>query len=153
MARFDLTNEEWALIEPLLPPERPGKPGCPYRSHRQVLNGIFWILRTGAPWRDVPERYGPWTTAYDRFRRWSHRGLWQRVLDALEAQARKRDQIDFEFAAVDGTVVRAHKAAAGAKKRAQRPRKAANDKGSDKVEVVSRPRSMCCAKGPASRSR
>ena len=116
MARYDLTDEEFALLNPLLPPERPGKPGCPYRSHRQVLNGMFWILRTGAPWRDLPSRYGPWNTVYDRFRRWKKKGLWQQILDALEAQARHMDQIDFTFGALDGSVIRAHKAAAGAKK-------------------------------------
>ncbi len=116
MARYELTDEEFELLLPLLPAERPNKPGHPYRSHRQVLNGMFWILRTGAPWRDLPPRYGPWNTVYDRFRRWKKQGLWQQILDALEAQARQMDQIDFTFGALDGSVVRAHKAAAGAKK-------------------------------------
>jgi len=116
MSRYDLTDEEFELLLPLLPVERPNKPGHPYRSHRQVLNGMFWILRTGAPWRDLPTRYGPWNTVYDRFRRWKKQGLWQQILDALEAQARQMDQIDFTFGALDGSVVRAHKAAAGAKK-------------------------------------
>ena len=135
MTRYDLTDEEFAILKPLLPPERPSKPGCPYRSHRQVLNGIFWILRTGAPWCDLPSRYGPWSTVSDRYRRWRKQGLWdqtclcdapacrangagrrRQVLDALEAQARQMNQIDFTFGAIDGSVVRAHKAAAGAKK-------------------------------------
>ena len=81
-----------------------------------MLNGIFWILRTGAPWRDLPSRYGPWSTVPDRYRRWRNSRLWDQMLDALEAQARKMDQIDFTFGAIDGSVVRAHKAAAGAKK-------------------------------------
>ncbi len=59
MARYDLSDEEFALLQPHLPPERSGRRGKPYRSHRDVLNGIFWILRSGAPWRDLPERYGP----------------------------------------------------------------------------------------------
>ena len=122
--RYDLTDEQYALIEPLLPPERTGKPGCPYKFHRQVLNGIVWILRTGAPWRDLPERYGRWKTVYDRFRRWRDSGLWQRILDALLARARKLDRFDFDFGALDGTVVRAHKSAAGAEKGAVRPKKA-----------------------------
>ena len=89
MARYDLTDEEWAALQPLLPPERSGKAGNPYRSHRDVLNGIFWILRSGAPWRDLPERYGPWTTVYDRFRRWRNGGLFQKMLNNLEARARR----------------------------------------------------------------
>jgi len=124
MSRYELTDEEFALLEPLLPPERSGEVGNPYRSHRQVLNGIFWILRTGAPWRDLPECYGPWKTAYDRFRRWSKAGLFQRILDALEAQARRAGRIDFDFSAVDGSTVRAHKSAAGARKKGRQPRKA-----------------------------
>lgn len=126
--RYDLTDAQYALIQPLLPPERTGKAGCPYKSHRQVLNGIVWILRTGAPWRDLPERYGRWKTVYDRFRRWRDSGLWQRILDALLATARKVGRLDFDFGALDGTVVRAHKSAAGAEKGAVRPRKAEKGK-------------------------
>ena len=117
VARLDLTDEEYGLIAPLLPPERSGKPGCPYKPHRPVLNGILWVLRTGAPWRDLPKRYGPVSTVHDRFRRWGNDGTWQRVLDALQARARKMGRIDFEFGAMDGSVVRAHKSAAGAQKR------------------------------------
>ena len=117
MARYDLADEEFELLKLLLPDERPCKPGCPYRSHRQVVNGMFWILRTGAPWRDLPRRYGPWTTVYDRFRRWRKQGRWHQMLCALEAKARKMDRIDFSFGAIDGSTVRAHKAAAGAKKK------------------------------------
>ena len=124
MSRYELTDEEFALLEPFLPPERSGKAGNPYKSHRQVLNGIFWILRSGAPWRDLPERYGAWKTVYDRFLRWSHEGLFQRILDALQAQARKTDKIGFDFSSVDGSTVRAHKSAAGAEKKGLRRRKA-----------------------------
>jgi transposase len=129
MARYDLTDEEFALLLPLLPPERSGKPGKPYGPHRVVLNGIFWILRSGAAWRDLPERYAPWSTVYDRFRQWKKSGLFQRILDALEAQARKAEEIDFEFGAVDGSTVRAHKSAAGAEKKGLHPKKAAKNKG------------------------
>jgi transposase len=128
MSRYDLTDEEWVVLEPLLPCERSGRAGNPYRCHRQVMNGIFWILRSGAPWRDLPERYGPWTTVYDRFRRWSQSGQFQKMLDALEAQARRAARIDFEFAAVDGSTVRAHKSAAGARKKGLQPSKAATHK-------------------------
>ena len=126
--RKELTDDEFALIAPLLPPERSGKRGHPYQSHRQVLNGVFWVLRSGAPWRDVPERYGPWTTVYDRFRRWRDDGTWQRIVNALQARARKLGRVDFAFSALDGSVVRAHKHAAGAQKGAERPKKANNGK-------------------------
>jgi transposase len=68
--RFDLTDQEYVILEAFLPPERSGQTGRPFRSHRQVINGILWIHRSGAPWRDLPDHYGPWTTVYDRFRRW-----------------------------------------------------------------------------------
>jgi len=93
-----------------------------------VLNGIFWVLRSGAPWRDLPERYGPWKTVYDRFRRWSHGQVFQKILDLLEAQARRAERIDFEFSAADGSVVRAHRCAAGAQKRGTQPKKASKNK-------------------------
>ena len=74
--RYDLTDFEWSVIEPLLPMDRRGpKP----KNNRQVLNGIFWVLRAGAPWRDMPERYGPYTTAYNRFNRWRKAGIWDRL--------------------------------------------------------------------------
>ncbi len=115
-------------MQPLLPPERSGRKGRPYRSHREVLNGIVWILRTGAPWRDLPERYGPWKTVYDRFRRWCKMGLFHKILDALEAEARRAERIDFEFSAVDGSNVRAHRCAAGALKKGAQPSKASKNR-------------------------
>ena len=86
--RYDLTDFEWSVIEPLLPRKRRGvKP----KKNRRVLNGIFWVLRTGAPWRDMPERYGPYTTAYNRFNRWRKAGIWDRLMDAIvKAQRRQR---------------------------------------------------------------
>ena len=128
MSRSELTDEQFALIEPLLPPERPGKAGRPYLPHRVVLESILWIHRTGSPWRDLPERYCKWSTAHERFRRWRQDGLFQKILNALEAQARKAGHIDFEFSAVDGSTVRAHKSAAGARKKGLHPRKAAKNK-------------------------
>ncbi len=128
MARHDLSEAEFAVLAPLLPPERSGRKGKPWRSHCDVLNGIFWILGTGAPWRDLPERYGPWKTVYDRFRRWSKSGLFQKILDTLEAQARRAERIDFEFSAVDGSNVRAHRCAAGALKGGSRPSKTSKNR-------------------------
>jgi transposase len=128
MTRYDLTDEEFALLEPFLPPERSGKAGKPFRSHREILDGIFWVLSSGAAWRDLPERYGPWSTVYDRFRHWRNCDFFQKALDALEARARRAGRIDFEFSAVDGTSIRAHKSAAGAQKKGPRPRKAEKNK-------------------------
>ena len=76
MGRFDLSDEEWVVIEPLLP--RDGR-GPKRKDDRKVLNGIFYILRTGAPWRDPPERYGPYTTFYNRYNRWGERGVWKDI--------------------------------------------------------------------------
>ena len=81
-----------------------------------LRDGIFWVLHTGAPWRDLPERYGPWSTVYDRFRRWRIDGTWQQIVDALQSEGRRLGRIDFDFAAMDGSVVRAHKSASGAEK-------------------------------------
>lgn len=142
MTRYELTDPEWAVLQPLLPPERSGKAGHPYRSHRVVLNGIFWILRSGAAWRDLPERYGPWSTAHDRFRRWSNDGRFDRILNGLEARARRAERIDFEFSAVDGSTVRAHKSAAGARKKGLRRAKVCENRPWDEVAAGSRRNSM-----------
>jgi len=107
MARFDLTDEEWAVIGPLLPKRGRG----PHRKDdRKVLNGIFYILRTGAPWRDLPDRYGPRTTVYNRYVRWGERGVWQRIFEALAQEC--EDALVF----IDASIVKAHRAAAGSKK-------------------------------------
>ena len=74
MARFDLSDAEWAIIAPLLPGADGKKNGRPRDDDREVLNGIFYVLRTGTPWRDLPERYGPYTTVYNRFNRWAKKG-------------------------------------------------------------------------------
>ena len=80
MSRYDLSEFEWRVIEPLLP----NKPrGVPRVDDRRVLNGIFWVLRSGSPWRDVPQRYGPPATCYNRFRRWTKAGIWDRLMDAI----------------------------------------------------------------------
>lgn len=80
MARFDLSDREWSIVDPLLP----NKPrGVPRTDDRGVLNGIFYVLRTGSPWRGPPERYGPYTTCYNRFDRWAKAGVWRRIFEAL----------------------------------------------------------------------
>jgi transposase len=116
MARGDLSPEEWARLEPLLPPQH-GPRGRPYLEHRTVLNGILWRLRTGAPWRDLPARYGSWQTCYSRFRRWQQQGIWQRLLEQLQRRADQEGDLAWAVVAVDSTTVRAHQHAAGARTR------------------------------------
>jgi transposase len=103
--RFDLTDEEWALLAPLMPTSRKSARS----DDRLIMNAIFYVLRTGMPWRDLPERYGPYTTAYNRFNRWSRRGIWKKIFDKLAAQS--RDSLYL----IDSTIVKAHRAASGAK--------------------------------------
>ena len=79
--RGDLSEAEWRLLEPLLPPER-GRKSRPAFDDRQIVNGILWRIRTGAPWRDLPEKYGKWMTVYQHFRRWSGAGIWEAVAKA-----------------------------------------------------------------------
>jgi transposase len=108
--RYDLTDFEWSVIEPLLPMDRRGpKP----QNNRQVLNGIFWVLRAGAPWRDLPERYGPYTTAYNRFNRWRKAGIWDRLMDAIVKAHNGKVQM------IDSSIVRVHQHASGVKKRVE----------------------------------
>ena len=97
--RYALTDAEWRLIEPVLP----CKPrGVPRVDDRRVLNGIFWVLKSGAPWRDLPERYGPYTTCYNRFVRWRRAGVWDCILAAISHRE------DAEVQMIDSTIVRAH---------------------------------------------
>ena len=121
MNRGDLSNEKWERIEKLLPPQKP-KTGRPALDHRPIVNGILWILRTGAPWRDLPERYGSWSTVSSRFYRWRSQGIWDRVLAELQADGDQQGELDWEIHYVDGSVVRVHQHAAGAKKAARQTR-------------------------------
>jgi transposase len=110
--RHELSDVEWARLEPLLPPRTGGKPR---KDDRLVINGILWKLATGAPWRDLPERYGPWSSVYTRFRRWARAGAWDRMLAAVQRQADAAGKIDWAVNFVDGTEIRAHQHAAGAR--------------------------------------
>ncbi|MGI5254170.1 IS5 family transposase [Actinacidiphila glaucinigra] len=115
MARGDLTDEQWAALEPLLPVrKKAGRPAI--WTRRQLIDGIRFRVRTGIPWRDVPEQYGPWGRVYDLFRRWQRDGTWQRILTQLQARADAKDLITWDLN-VDSTVCRAHQHAAGARKR------------------------------------
>ncbi len=91
--RYELTDEQYECIEHLLP-EVEGR-GCPYNDHREVINGIFWILRSGAPWRDMPERYGNWKTVYDRFRRWAEDGTLESIVRHLQGELDAEGRIDW----------------------------------------------------------
>jgi len=110
--RHELSDAEWALLAPLLPPPRGA--GRPYHEHRTVLNGILFWYHTGIPWRDLPERYGKWQTVYSRLRRWQQRGLWDAILHRLQRELDGLGQIEWTLWCIDGSSVRAHKAAAGA---------------------------------------
>jgi transposase len=90
--RHELTDQAWAEIAPLLPAN--GRPGGQWANHRQVLNGILWKLATGVPWRDLPERYGPWQTCYERFRRWQADGTWQRLLAHAQTRSDAVGEVD-----------------------------------------------------------
>ncbi len=116
MARDILTDEQWERLEPLLPPQKP-KTGRPSRDHRTIVNAILWIDRTGAPWRDLTPEYGPWQSVATRFYRWARAGVWERVLGELQRQADAQGELHWKLHHhVDGSVVRAHQHAAGAKK-------------------------------------
>jgi transposase len=115
MNRGDLTNEQWEQLKVVLPPQKQ-RTGRPALDHRQVMNGILWVLRTGAPWRDLPERYGKWATIYSRFRRWREQGVWDEILSKLQSIKSREPGIDWELHFIDASVVRAHRHAAGAKK-------------------------------------
>jgi transposase len=136
MCRYDLTDFEWRVIEPLLP----NKPrGVPRVDDRRVLNGIFWVLRSGAPWRDLPERYGPRTTCYNRFARWRKASVWDRMMDAITAAH------DGDIQMIDSTSVRGHQQAATAKGRVEIIVSVAPEAGS-------RPRSTSSSTRTGSRS-
>jgi transposase len=113
MNRGELTDEQWERLKPRLPDQKP-RTGRPNLDHRTIVNGILWILRTGAPWRDLPERYGPWQSVATRFYRWRQAGVWERLVSKLQAKADAEGQLDWEIHYVDGTIVRAHQHAAGA---------------------------------------
>jgi len=107
MCRHDLSDEEWAVIEPLLPRDTRGVPRV---DDRRVINGILWRFRTGSPWRDVPERYGPRTTLYNRFVRWRARGIWDQLLSAVS------EAYDGDIVMIDSSCVRVHQHGAAQKR-------------------------------------
>src|SRR3954467_5207656 len=148
--RYELTAAQWARLEPLLPPEKPWT-GRPNDDHRRIVNGILWVLNSGAPWRDVPRRYGPVGTVSSRFYRWRRSGVWHRVLEALQALADAEGRVGWELHFLDSTAVRAHQHAAGARKAGREPAPPGTRRWAARA-AASRPRSMCAARATASRS-
>jgi len=140
LSRGDLSEAEWRILKELLPPER-GRKSRPASDNRPIINGILWRTRTGAPWRDVPEKYGKWMTVYQRFRRWRDAGIWEAVATTL-AQA----MADNSRHSIDSTTVRGHVSAAGAKGGLANRLLAARGAGSPVKFIVS-------AMPPVSRSR
>lgn len=119
MHRHELSDEQWNLIADMFP-SNDKKDGGQWKNHRLVLNGMFWRLHTGAPWRDIPERYGPWQTIYDRFNRYRKEGFFDQILQRLQIHLDEKGNIDWNLFCVDGSNVRASKAAAGAGKKRSR---------------------------------
>ena len=110
-----LTNSQWKRIKPLLPPER-GHHGRPYvDSHRDTLEGILYIARTGCPWRDLPSDFGKWITVYQRFNRWTRAGIFDKVFESVASE------LDLGVVLIDGTFVKVHQHGAGAPKENGRP--------------------------------
>ena len=112
--RYELTDDGWEHIAALLPTQRRGGE---WAEHRTVLNGVFWVLNSGAQWRGLPERYGKWETIYGRYRRCTREGLFSRILARLHVSLDAQGRIDWSVFDVDGSNVRAHRAAAGASKK------------------------------------
>ena len=112
MGRFDLTDFEWSVIEPLLPQD---VRGVPRADDRKVLNGIFWRLRTGAPWADIPARYGPYTTCQNRFGRWRKAGHWTRILQGVS------EACDGDVQMIDSSSIRVHQHGANGPKKGADP--------------------------------
>lgn len=113
MRRHELSDAQWQLVEPLLLVSK-AKTGRPPREPRDLLNGMLWIVRTGAPWRDLPERYGPWQTVYHHFAAWRRDGIFDQILEALQIRLDAEGRIDWDLWCVDGSSIRGTRAAAGA---------------------------------------
>lgn len=112
MKRHELSETQWNRIKDLLPPEKEPHGGRPGKSNRAMLNGILYWLNTGVPWRDLPERFGPWQSVYSRFRAWTQAGVWESVLAALIAQ----ELVDETALMLDSTTIKVHQHASGVNK-------------------------------------
>jgi len=112
--RHELTQAEWERIEPFLPARNRGQ-GRPGKDIRQIINAILWILSTGAPWRDLPEHYGPWKSVYNRYREWTKAGVWTRVYEALLENIPTTNATEWVVWQIDSTTCKVHQHAAGGK--------------------------------------
>lgn len=109
MTYYEIPDDLWRKLEPILPTEGSAKGGRPARDKREFINAIVWMLRTGAPWRALPSEFGSWCSVYSRFRRWQKKGFWKSIFQVLSAEP------DLESVMIDGTYIHAHQHAAGAK--------------------------------------
>ena len=107
---YDLTDEQWKRIQPMLPPENMGKKGRPRKDDRIMLNGMLWMNRSGAQWRQLPKCYGPWQSVYSRFAKWVKDGVWETIFSELSTDA------DTENLSIDSTCVKVHESSNGGKK-------------------------------------
>lgn len=107
---YDVTNEQWERIQPLLPPERTGKKGRPRNDNRKILNGMLWLNHSGAQWREIPTRYGPWSSVYARSAKWRDEGIWEKIFSELSKDA------DTENLSIDSTCVKVHESSDGGEK-------------------------------------
>jgi transposase len=116
--RYELSDDEWDQVKDLLPIEQTGKRGRPKKDNRGMLNAMIWLARSGAPWRDLPERFGPWESVYSRFRKWLDDSILDNIFRVYALEA------ELSELSLDSTIVRAHQHSAGAKKGAKNPKSA-----------------------------
>ena len=127
MRRFELTDEQYQRIMPLLPGQE-DQPGFTAKDNKLFLDAVLWIARTGAPWRDLPERFGVWNSVYQRFRRWSEKGTWAKIYHSLQDP-------DLEWLLIDSTIVRAHQHSAGAAQSDPRAEKIGKSSGGNTTKI------------------
>ena len=107
---YELSDEQWSCIQLMLPPEKTGKRGHPRKNNRMMLNGMFWMNHSGAQWRQLPKRYGPWQSVYARFAKWCNDGIWEKIFTVLSQDA------DMERLSIDSTCVKVHESSNGGEK-------------------------------------
>ena len=139
MRRHALTDEQWQAVEPLIP-RSTARTGRPAKDRRLMLDGALWVLGTGAPRRDLPERFGPWQTVYDHFARWRKGGVFASVVEALQLKLDRAGLIDWDLWCVDGASVRASRAAAGAREKASSGAAAGGKRGEPRDHALCRSR-------------